>query len=630
MTVALLLRDATPPPTPESSSQDDDAEHIPDEALETVAPGDIASAFAVAELRGGLQREQAPAGAAGEPDAFEADAAPAGLPTASEALADGSIGGRGARFPVDGEAPDGGDAFIGGSAGPSIDTGAASAAGVDSAAFDAAATLRIEPPDADSDAETAALVVGAAQSDRPAGVEEGRAGRPVVLDVFADSSDGIASAIARAAEEARERDRARAQADAAPADEGAPGAPPEAASEPSTAASTWDDAPQAQAGAGDDGSQAHAGAGGAIEAQAGAGHAVEAPEGTAIDAHAPPPDDTLTEGFPAAAPDGAHVSPEASEPAPEAVLSPDLPVAMPFMTPPPQASALEAFADLPLDALLARAARGAEMGLARAELARRAERNLAPLLALFPGPLEQDRHRSTDRLPPASLCGPLLQAFALAGARGAATVAVLARHDDVDVRFWAAHLLGEIPSPEAADGLLAFVVDADPAVRRVALRSAGAILLASLPGRPLEAALGYLARDPHTPLRERLAAIEAMGQLRVPFFVPMLVGLLSSIPEEVGESARRALLIVTRQDFGRDAARWNEWWARNELRHRVEWLIDSLMHETQSIRRAAGDELKQLTKEYFGYYDDLPKRERERAQDRYREWWEREGRGRFR
>jgi hypothetical protein len=53
------------------------------------------------------------------------------------------------------------------------------------------------------------------------------------------------------------------------------------------------------------------------------------------------------------------------------------------------------------------------------------------------------------------------------------------------------------------------------------------------------------------------------------------------------------------------------------------------MHEQRSIRGLASDELRTLTKEYFGYYDDLPKRERERAQARYREWWESIGKVRF-
>jgi len=32
----------------------------------------------------------------------------------------------------------------------------------------------------------------------------------------------------------------------------------------------------------------------------------------------------------------------------------------------------------------------------------------------------------------------------------------------------------------------------------------------------------------------------------------------------------------------------------------------------------------------FGYYDDLPKKERAKAQERYREWWESKGKARFR
>ena len=111
--------------------------------------------------------------------------------------------------------------------------------------------------------------------------------------------------------------------------------------------------------------------------------------------------------------------------------------------------------------------------------------------------------------------------------------------------------------------------------------------------------------------------------------MPPLIAVLGDASDEVGDAARRALLLVTRQDLGRDARRWSEWWSKNGSRHRIEWLVDALMHDVPGIRRAAGDELKQLTKEYFGYYDDLPKKERERAQARYRECWEREGRAKF-
>jgi hypothetical protein len=382
--------------------------------------------------------------------------------------------------------------------------------------------------------------------------DHARPSAPVIVDVAADSADGLANAIARAAEAVGDLDARRAQRERGPAS-GLPSDPPE---------------------------------------------------------------ETLTDGFP-------NVSEHRVQP------SPDVPLAMPFATP-PVAEAGASLSALGLDTLLARAASGPDIARARDELQHRAEGNLVSLLGLFPGPLEQDRHRSTDRLPLASQCGPLLQALARAGARAAADVSLLSGHDDIDTRFWAAHLLGELASPEAADGLLAFLVDTDAAVRRIALRSAAVILGAALPGRPLEAALGRLARDPGASLRERTAAVETMGQLRVASVVPMLVDLVERAPDDVAEAARRALLVVTRQDFARDAQRWTEWWTRNEERHRIEWLIDALMHDTQSIRRAAGDELKQLTKEYFGYYDDLPKRERERAQERYREWWEREGSAKFR
>jgi hypothetical protein len=58
-------------------------------------------------------------------------------------------------------------------------------------------------------------------------------------------------------------------------------------------------------------------------------------------------------------------------------------------------------------------------------------------------------------------------------------------------------------------------------------------------------------------------------------------------------------------------------------------MIDALTHDVSEIRRAAGDELRALSREYFGYSSDLPPRDRERAQQRYRDWWITEGRTRF-
>jgi hypothetical protein len=132
------------------------------------------------------------------------------------------------------------------------------------------------------------------------------------------------------------------------------------------------------------------------------------------------------------------------------------------------------------------------------------------------------------------------------------------------------------------------------------------------------------------PVQRRLLAIEALSEIRVPSVVPLLIGVLRDRSDTIAEAARTALMLVTRQDLGRSSEVWTAWWEQHKHEHRVEWLIQALTHDMPSIRRAAGDELKLVTREYFGYYDDLPAREREKAQAAYRQWWIEEGQYRFR
>jgi hypothetical protein len=276
------------------------------------------------------------------------------------------------------------------------------------------------------------------------------------------------------------------------------------------------------------------------------------------------------------------------------------------------------------------------------ELVRNGDQFIQAVMARFPGPLRVDRHRARGELPAASQCGPILELVVAIRRPALPFVSVRSSAQDPDVRFWATHVLGELRYPEAATVLVPRLFDDDAQVRRIARRSAAALVSAGAAGGPILKGLEDITRNPDQPLPHRVLAIETMGEIRSGSVVPPLLGALEDasaametgkpLPhgvEEVAEAARRALLLITRQDFGRDVWRWQEWWARNGGRHRIEWLIDALMHDQPSLRRAAGDELKLLTKEYFGYYDDLPKRERERAQSLYRAWWDREGRARF-
>jgi len=253
------------------------------------------------------------------------------------------------------------------------------------------------------------------------------------------------------------------------------------------------------------------------------------------------------------------------------------------------------------------------------------------LASIFPGPITAELRRSSgDGSGKASECGPVLRTLARMGTRPVPFVAVRTADGDPVVRAWATRLLGEMPSAESAQAVVRRLADDDADVQRAALAAGHMLLHHPEAAEALQAKIAETVSDVTRPEESRHSLIEALAELRAPLVIPTLIRLLEDGSPDIVRSAHWALGVIARQDFGTKAAHWEEWWLANSSRHRIEWLIDSLMHENQELRRTAGDELKSLTKEYFGYYDDLPKKERQRAQDRYREWWESKGKARFR
>jgi HEAT repeat protein len=238
--------------------------------------------------------------------------------------------------------------------------------------------------------------------------------------------------------------------------------------------------------------------------------------------------------------------------------------------------------------------------------------------------------RARADLPLASECGPLLKVVVMMRRAALPFMTVRSTSTDVDQRFWATHVLGELLLPEASNAILPRLFDEDVAVRRVARRAGQALAAAGAPGEPLKHSLANTMRNPEEPMQRRLLAIEALAEIRVPSIVPILIPALVDDSDGIIEAVRTALVVLTRQDLGRNPEVWEAWWELHRSENRIEWLIQSLTHDIPSIRRAAGDELKLVTREYFGYYDDLPPKERERAQARYAQWWKDEGQYRFR
>lgn len=275
--------------------------------------------------------------------------------------------------------------------------------------------------------------------------------------------------------------------------------------------------------------------------------------------------------------------------------------------------------------LLEEVERGGVSGeTAAAELVAIGERALDAIFRRFPGPNTIVRADVSAKLPTASTSGPVLRV--VVALRDLAVPRLLATlvDPDPDRRFCALLCLAEVVHPSALPHLSPLLTDPDYPTRMAAievLRGYRRLPEFSTVGATLRAVI----RDPRASADVRRAAAHAAGELRDSDAVTALVATLSERDPSVVAAAHRALVVLARQDFGTDATRWIEWWHKASARHRVEWLIDALNHADATIRHEAGEELKKLTGQFFGYYFNLPRKERERAQQRYLEWWQREG-----
>ena len=297
-------------------------------------------------------------------------------------------------------------------------------------------------------------------------------------------------------------------------------------------------------------------------------------------------------------------------------------------TEPPAQPSVIVDLELELGGMVDRIAAGEADEAAEGELLRQGERAMRVIMARFPGPLTVERSRITAMpVPPRpSECGPILRL--VTRERKAALPFVLEKLTDpeTETRGWATHVLCELPYAEAIDPLMLRLRDVDLGTRVSAAHALAAI--GKMFPEPVRTAIVRLAHSADS--IDRAAAARAMAELRDAALVPELVRALADGDEAVESATHMALVQVTRQDFGLDARPWLRWWELNASRHRIEWLIDSLTHEIAEVRRAAGEELRTASKEYFGYAADLPPRDRERAQQRYRDWWVTEGRARHR
>ncbi len=257
------------------------------------------------------------------------------------------------------------------------------------------------------------------------------------------------------------------------------------------------------------------------------------------------------------------------------------------------------------------------------------EAALPVLVSHFPGPLWFDRRQPHRRLPRGRDVSAIARALSAFRVRAVLYVASLLEVDDADARFYATLLAAELVHPELVQPLGRRIFDEDDGTRALALdvlrlfRTCSAQIDELL--RELRATARVRGKEPE----RRRIAVRALGELRDAGAVELLVETLADSDQATVEVAVRSLSLITRQDFGESVRRWQTWVERNRGRHRIEWLIDALLHDDEQMRATAGEELKQLTQQYYGYHPALPKHDREVAQRKYRAWWNEEGRKRF-
>lgn len=252
------------------------------------------------------------------------------------------------------------------------------------------------------------------------------------------------------------------------------------------------------------------------------------------------------------------------------------------------------------------------------------ERALPSLARYFPGVLTVHPFGTMEHRPEVEETSDCLACLSRLGAHHAAPIlAAELGHEDRLHRWAAVWALSALKVPGALPRLAQRLFDPEPAIASLALE-----VLESYRGEPsfakVLAQVRDLVRRGDTFERER--AILAVNELRDRHALPSLVDLLGTRPKEIADEARRALVEITKQDFGTAERRWRAWIADNASVPRTRWLIDGLSSKDDEIRRSAQAELNRITGQFFGYRWDAPRVEREQSVSQWQEWWQAQAR----
>ena len=224
---------------------------------------------------------------------------------------------------------------------------------------------------------------------------------------------------------------------------------------------------------------------------------------------------------------------------------------------------------------------------------------------------------------------PFARTLVAFGETAVSYVANLLDHADADTRFYATLVAAELPHPELVEPLGRRIFDGDSGVATLSLDVLRLHAGFRAPMHELLELLRSASKVPRYGTARRIRAVVALGELRDEGAISGLIRLLDADERPLLEAAGNTLRLLARQDYGTSKRKWEAWAKKHLAQHRIEWLIEALVHSDEELRREAGAELQQLTQAYFGFHPSQSKREREVIRRKYLEWWEDEGFMRF-
>ncbi len=248
-------------------------------------------------------------------------------------------------------------------------------------------------------------------------------------------------------------------------------------------------------------------------------------------------------------------------------------------------------------------------------------RGAEAVVSNLPGPLRLDRHTLRGPLPPLGEHGPLLSVLARLGQDALPSLVQRLSDGSVEVRYYATLAMGHLASPAVVAPLGKRLWDADGSIR-----AAAASALTRLEMGPELRSLteGLRGELPGPDLNRQRHASEALGVLRDVPSVPRLIELIKHPDAHQAATPQKALVEITKQDFGSSRWRWRTWWERHRTEARLEWLLEGLAHADLHVRVSAADELRTLSGgETFGFLPDANKRDRDESRKRWLDWWRR-------